>query len=77
MPEDDEEAVERFETSYAGVVYLINLAIFLEIYGDGRGVKMTSAALDAGFGSYPQFHRVFRERMGCAPAEHARRLRGA
>jgi AraC-like DNA-binding protein len=50
---------------------------FLELYGDGRGVKMTSVALEAGFGSYPQFHRVFRERMGCAPAEHARRLRGA
>lgn len=50
---------------------------FLEIFGDGRTVKMTTAALEAGFGSYPQFHRVFRQRMGCAPAEHARRLRGA
>ena len=48
---------------------------FLELFGDGRGVKMTAAALDAGFGSYPQFHRVFRERMGHSPAEHARRLR--
>ncbi|MEW6270718.1 MAG: helix-turn-helix transcriptional regulator [Thermodesulfobacteriota bacterium] len=48
---------------------------FLELYGDGSRVKMTTAALDAGFGSYPQFHRVFRARMGYAPAEHARRLR--
>lgn len=50
---------------------------FLELYGDGRDVKMTTAALDAGFGSYPQFHRVFRARMGHSPAEHARRTRGA
>jgi AraC-like DNA-binding protein len=48
---------------------------FLELYGDGSRVKMAAAALDAGFGSYPQFHRVFRARMGYAPAEHARRLR--
>ena len=48
---------------------------FLELYGDGARVKMTAAALDAGFGSYPQFHRVFRARMGHPPAEHARRLR--
>jgi transcriptional regulator GlxA family with amidase domain len=49
---------------------------FLELYGDGGGVKMSAAALDAGFGSYPQFHRVFRARMGESPAEHARRTRG-
>jgi len=49
---------------------------FLALYGDGTRVKMTAAALDAGFGSYPQFHRVFRATMGHAPADHARRLRG-
>jgi AraC-like DNA-binding protein len=48
---------------------------FLELYGDGTNAKMTSAALDAGFGSYAQFHRVFRARLGHAPAEHARRVR--
>lgn len=48
---------------------------FLELFGDGTRVKMSTAALDAGFGSYPQFHRVFRERMGRSPAEHAQRLR--
>jgi len=48
---------------------------FLELYGDGSDVKMSAAALDAGFGSYPQFHRVFRARMGRSPAEHARRRR--
>lgn len=48
---------------------------FLELYGDGSRVKLSAAALDAGFGSYPQFHRIFRARMGRSPAEHARRLR--
>jgi AraC-like DNA-binding protein len=33
---------------------------------------MVDAALDAGFGSYPQFHRVFRAETGCAPAEYFR-----
>jgi AraC-like DNA-binding protein len=51
----------------------MRLERFLELYGDGRGRTLLSAALDAGFGSYPQFHRVFRELMGYAPAEHARR----
>jgi AraC-like DNA-binding protein len=48
---------------------------FLELYGDGARVKLSAAALDAGFGSYPQFHRVFRARMGHAPSELARRPR--
>lgn len=50
---------------------------FLELYGDGSRVKMTAAALDAGFGSYPQFYRVFRAHMGYAPGEHGRRATGA
>jgi AraC-like DNA-binding protein len=45
---------------------------FFELYGDGSRVKMVDAALDAGFGSYPQFHRVFRAQVGCAPAEYFR-----
>ena len=45
---------------------------FFELYGDGKKTKMAHAALDAGFGSYPQFHRVFRARMGCAPAAYFR-----
>jgi AraC-like DNA-binding protein len=35
--------------------------------------KLLDAALDAGFGSYPQFHRVFRQVAGCSPAEYRRR----
>ena len=46
---------------------------FLRLYGAGRRVSMLEAALEAGFGSYPQFHRVFREQMGCGPAEHHRK----
>ncbi|HEY3332018.1 MAG TPA: AraC family transcriptional regulator [Capsulimonadaceae bacterium] len=31
--------------------------------------SLAAAALDAGFGSYAQFYRVFREAYGCGPAE--------
>jgi AraC-like DNA-binding protein len=46
---------------------------FFELYGDGTRCKLMSAALDAGFGSYPQFHRVFRAELGYPPGEHVRR----
>lgn len=36
--------------------------------------NMLAAALDAGFGSYPQFHRVFRQVTGYSPSEHRRRV---
>jgi AraC-like DNA-binding protein len=48
---------------------------FLELFGDGQGRSLTDAALAAGFGSYPQFYRVFQGIMGCSPANHARRVR--
>jgi len=48
---------------------------FARIYGRGGGRSLMEAALDAGFGSYPQFHRVFTEHMGCGPAEYRRKLR--
>jgi len=51
---------------------------FLEHYELGRDSASPStlleAALDAGFGSYPQFHRVFRQLVGCSPAEYQRRV---
>lgn len=50
---------------------------FLDLYGDGTTCKMLDAALSAGFGSYPQFHRVFCQIMGVSPAEHRRRLKVA
>lgn len=35
-----------------------------------HGQTMTSAALQAGFGSYSQCHRVFRSTLGCSPREY-------
>jgi methylphosphotriester-DNA--protein-cysteine methyltransferase len=46
---------------------------FLQLYGRGRRRNMLDAALKAGFGSYPQFHRIFKEQMGYGPAEHRKR----
>jgi AraC-like DNA-binding protein len=46
---------------------------FLEIYGTGQRRTMLEAALEAGFGSYPQFHRVFTRVTGCSPGQYRRR----
>jgi len=46
---------------------------FLERYGTGQRQTMLDAALDAGFGSYPQFHRVFKRVLGCSPGNYRRR----
>jgi AraC-like DNA-binding protein len=49
---------------------------FLERYemdhNPGRRSTLLEAALEAGFGSYPQFHRVFRQTTGCSPADYQR-----
>jgi AraC-like DNA-binding protein len=42
---------------------------FLHLYGSGRRTTALAAALEAGFGSYAQFHRVFREQTGRSPSE--------
>jgi AraC-like DNA-binding protein len=41
---------------------------FLTLYGGGRSTTALAAALEAGFGSYAQFYRVFRELTGRKPA---------
>jgi AraC-like DNA-binding protein len=41
---------------------------FLRLYGRGRRTTALAAALEAGFGSYAQFHRVFREHAGRTPS---------
>ncbi len=46
---------------------------FLEFYGTGQRRTMLDAALEAGFGSYAQFHRVFKRARGCSPVEHRRK----
>jgi AraC-like DNA-binding protein len=50
---------------------------FLQIYGDGSGLTLLDAALEAGFGSYAQFYRIFCKHMGYSPAEHRARARVA
>jgi AraC-like DNA-binding protein len=47
---------------------------FLRLYAANQDRNMMHVALEAGFGSYPQFHRVFRQHMGYPPAEHLRRI---
>lgn len=49
---------------------------FCRLYGRGERRTMLDAALQAGFGSYPQFHRAFKRHMGEGPAAYRRRLRG-
>jgi AraC-like DNA-binding protein len=44
---------------------------FQQLFG-GQNHTLLDAALEAGFGSYPQFHRVFRHIVGCSPKEYAR-----
>lgn len=46
---------------------------FLNLYGTGQRLTMLDAALEAGFGSYPQFHRVFKRVLGCSPGSYRRR----
>jgi AraC-like DNA-binding protein len=48
---------------------------FLRIYGAGTRHSLIEAALLAGFGSYPQFHRVFCRLMGSSPLKFKQRLR--
>lgn len=43
------------------------LGKFLRLYGNGQRRTMLAAALAAGFGSYPQFHRVYRKNLGRSP----------
>ena len=41
---------------------------FIAVYGTGARHSLIEAALQAGFGSYAQFHRVFRRVIGISPA---------
>jgi AraC-like DNA-binding protein len=46
---------------------------FFDTYGRDKEKTLLAAALDSGFGSYAQFHRVFRRVMGHPPRERAGR----
>ena len=52
-----------------------SLQRFLRIYGAGMRHSLIEAALLAGFGSYPQFHRVFCRLMKRSPLAYKRELR--
>ena len=41
---------------------------FIRLYRHGRGTTALAAAHEAGFGSYAQFHRVFRQETGHNPS---------
>jgi AraC-like DNA-binding protein len=47
---------------------------FFELYGEGHRRNLTQAAYAAGFGSYAQFHRVFKEALGYSPGELKRNM---
>lgn len=47
---------------------------FAALY-DGRSRSITQCSIEAGFGSYAQFHRAFVAHYGHAPAQHRERLR--
>jgi AraC-like DNA-binding protein len=47
---------------------------FLGLYRKGARYSLIEAALLAGFGSYPQFHRVFQKIMGQNPASYRKGL---
>lgn len=52
---------------------------FLKLYSTGERPNLLDAAYEAGFGSYPQFYRVFKRLMGYGPARYRREIatRGA
>lgn len=60
----------RDEVGVSLVDYRNRLRIerFLVLAQEGR--NLLEAALDAGFGSYAQFHRVFRQELGVTPKEY-------
>jgi AraC-like DNA-binding protein/quercetin dioxygenase-like cupin family protein len=47
---------------------------FFRLYGTGQRMTMITAALEAGFGSYPQFYRVFTRLTGQSPNAYRQRL---
>jgi AraC-like DNA-binding protein len=52
----------------------IRVQSFISMYGRGERWNMLDVALRAGFGSYPQFYRAFRQVTGYAPGEHLQRV---
>jgi AraC-like DNA-binding protein len=61
---------EQTGVSMVGFRNRIRLGRFFRIYGTGQHLTMLDASLEAGFGSYPQFHRVFKRELGYSPQSH-------
>jgi transcriptional regulator GlxA family with amidase domain len=55
--------------SLVGYKNRLRLERFFTLVHPGGG-NLLQAALDAGFGSYAQFHRVFRDLLGTTPREY-------
>jgi AraC-like DNA-binding protein len=68
---------EQLGVSLVGYRNQARIERFFELYGAGHGANLTEAALGAGFGSYAQFHRVFKDTLGFAPGDLKRGVRGA
>jgi AraC-like DNA-binding protein len=51
------------------------VARFFQLYEQGQYRSMQQVAVEAGFGSYSQFHRVFHHLIGCSPAAWQRSLK--
>jgi AraC-like DNA-binding protein len=62
----------RQQTGLSIVAYRhrIQLERFFAILQNQPHLTVLAAALQAGFGSYAQFHRVFRKQFGCGPREY-------
>jgi len=50
----------------------LRLRRFWEAHRAEKATTITEAVFEAGFGSYAQFHKVFRRRYGCSPRESMR-----
>ncbi len=50
----------------------IYLERFMKMWTENCDLNFLQGALKAGFGSYAQFHRVFKEKYGCGPASYKR-----
>jgi AraC-like DNA-binding protein len=59
------------------VEYRARLRLMAFIGQVDGGRSLTQAAIDAGFGSYAQCHRVFWRALGCSPQEYFGERRGA
>lgn len=66
---------EQLGVSLVGYRNQSRIERFFELYGEGRRRNLTQAALAAGFGSYAQFHRVFKDTLGFAPGDLKRGAR--